>query len=168
MAIGRAELFSRVSRLAYEDPLTGLANRRAIEERLERAVVRARQRKSPLAVLLCDLDNLKQMNDERGHDAGDRALRRAGEALVSAAADHPGSAVGRLSGDEFCVILEGAGEKKIQVIKEVRSIDSGLGLKEAKALVDEAPKPVVENVPKDRAEEVRAKLTDAGAEVEVK
>jgi diguanylate cyclase (GGDEF)-like protein len=109
IAIGRAELFSRVSRLAYEDPLTGLANRRAIEERLERAVVRARQRKSPLAVLLCDLDNLKQMNDERGHDAGDRALRRAGEALVSAAADHPGSAVGRLSGDEFCVILEGAG-----------------------------------------------------------
>jgi diguanylate cyclase (GGDEF)-like protein len=109
IAIGRAELFSRVSRLAYEDALTGLANRRAIEERLERAVVRARQRKSPMSLLLCDLDNLKQVNDERGHDVGDRALRRAGEALVSAAAAHPGSAVGRLSGDEFCVILEGAG-----------------------------------------------------------
>jgi diguanylate cyclase (GGDEF)-like protein len=109
IAIGRAELFSRVSRLAYEDPLTGLANRRAIEERLERAVVRARQRKAPLSLLLCDLDNLKQVNDERGHDAGDRALRRAGEALVSAAAAHPGSAVGRLSGDEFCVVLEEAG-----------------------------------------------------------
>jgi diguanylate cyclase (GGDEF)-like protein len=109
IAIGRAELFSRVSRLAYEDRLTGLANRRAIEERLERAVVRARQRKAPLAVLLCDVDNLKELNDERGHSAGDEALKRAAEALVSAAADHPGSAVGRLSGDEFCVVLEGSG-----------------------------------------------------------
>jgi diguanylate cyclase (GGDEF)-like protein len=109
IAIGRAELFSRVSRLAYEDPLTGLANRRGVEEHLERAVVRARQRKSPLALLLCDLDNLKQLNDERGHEAGDRALCRAAEVLVSAAANHPGSAVGRLSGDEFCVVLEGEG-----------------------------------------------------------
>src|SRR4051794_16325903 len=109
IAIGRAEMFSRVSRLAYEDALTGLANRRAIEERLERAVVRARQREAPLSLLLCDLDNLKHVNDGRGHDVGDRALRRAAEALVSAAAAHPGAAVGRLSGDEFCVVLEGAG-----------------------------------------------------------
>jgi diguanylate cyclase (GGDEF)-like protein len=116
IAIGRAELFSRVSRLAYEDPLTGLANRRAIEERLERAVVRARQRKAPLSVLLCDLDNLKQLNDERGHTAGDQALRRAAEALVSAAAHHPGAAVGRLSGDEFCVVLEGEGLDEARVL----------------------------------------------------
>src|SRR5215210_6658478 len=109
IAIGRAELFSRVSRLAYEDQLTGLPNRRAVEERLERAVVRARQRKSALAVLLCDLDNLKHLNDERGYEAGDRALCRTAEVLVSAAASHPGSALGRLSGDEFCVVLEGAG-----------------------------------------------------------
>ncbi|HEX2232003.1 MAG TPA: diguanylate cyclase [Thermoleophilaceae bacterium] len=109
VAIGRAELFSRVSRLAYEDSLTGLANRRAVEERLERALERARRRGSEVALVLCDLDNLKAINDERGHEAGDRALKRVAEALVAAAADHPGSLVGRLSGDEFCVLLEGQG-----------------------------------------------------------
>jgi diguanylate cyclase (GGDEF)-like protein len=107
IAIGRAELFSRVSRLAYEDPLTGLANRRALEERLNRAVARASSRGTQLAVLLCDVDELKAINDEHGHDAGDRALRRVAEALVAAAAERPGSLVGRLSGDEFCVVIEG-------------------------------------------------------------
>src|ERR671914_1172217 len=109
VAIERAELFSRVSRLAYEDPLTGLANRRALEERLERAVARAVEREAALALLLCDLDDLKAINDEHGHDGGDRALRRVGEALVAAAATRPGNLVGRLSGDEFCVVMEGAG-----------------------------------------------------------
>jgi diguanylate cyclase (GGDEF)-like protein len=109
IAIGRAELFSRVSRLAYEDPLTGLANRRAVEERLERAAARATERGSGLAVLLCDVDELKTINDTHGHEAGDRTLRLVGDALVGAAAEHPGSVVGRLSGDEFCVVIEGAG-----------------------------------------------------------
>ena len=68
---------------------------------------------------------------------------------------------------EFDVILIGAGEKKIQVIKEVRSI-TGLGLKEAKALVDEAPKPVKEAVAKDEAEAVKSQLEEVGAQVEVK
>jgi large subunit ribosomal protein L7/L12 len=68
---------------------------------------------------------------------------------------------------EFSVVLTNAGQQKINVIKAVREITQ-LGLKEAKALVDEAPKPVVENVPRERADEVKAKLTEAGAEVEVK
>jgi diguanylate cyclase (GGDEF)-like protein len=107
LAIGRAELFMRVSRLAYEDPLTGLANRRALEERLERAVGRAAERGSDLAVLLCDVDELKAINDAAGHAAGDRALRRVGEALVAAAATRPGCLVGRLAGDEFCIVVDG-------------------------------------------------------------
>jgi large subunit ribosomal protein L7/L12 len=68
---------------------------------------------------------------------------------------------------EFTVVLNAAGQQKINVIKAVREITQ-LGLKEAKELVDNAPKPVVENVPRERADEVRAKLADAGAEVEVK
>jgi large subunit ribosomal protein L7/L12 len=68
---------------------------------------------------------------------------------------------------EFTVVLTSAGAQKINVIKAVREITQ-LGLKEAKALVDEAPKPVVENVPRDRADEVANKLKDAGAEVDVK
>ena len=69
--------------------------------------------------------------------------------------------------DEFDVILEAAGDKKIQVIKEVRTITS-LGLKEAKDLVDGAPKPVLEKAPKDAAEKAKAALEAAGATVTVK
>jgi large subunit ribosomal protein L7/L12 len=69
---------------------------------------------------------------------------------------------------EFDVILEGAGEKKIGVIKVVREIVSGLGLKEAKDLVDSAPKPLLEKVAKDAAEDAKAKLEAAGASVTVK
>ena len=69
--------------------------------------------------------------------------------------------------DEFDVILSAAGDKKIQVIKEVRALTS-LGLKEAKDLVDGAPKPVLEKVNKEQADEARAKLEGAGATVEVK
>ena len=69
--------------------------------------------------------------------------------------------------DEFDVILEGAGEKKIQVIKVVRELTS-LGLKEAKDLVDSAPKALLEKVNKEAAEKAKAALTDAGASVTVK
>ncbi|MDQ3767392.1 MAG: 50S ribosomal protein L7/L12 [Actinomycetota bacterium] len=69
--------------------------------------------------------------------------------------------------DEFDVVLTGAGDKKIQVIKEVRALTS-LGLKEAKDLVDSAPKAVLEKVEKAQAEEARAKLEAAGAGVEIK
>jgi large subunit ribosomal protein L7/L12 len=68
---------------------------------------------------------------------------------------------------EFDVILKAAGEKKIQVIKEVRAL-TGLGLKEAKDLVDGAPNPVKQAVTKDEAEAMKAKLEEAGADVEVK
>jgi large subunit ribosomal protein L7/L12 len=70
--------------------------------------------------------------------------------------------------DEFDVILEGAGDKKIQVIKVVREIVSGLGLKEAKDLVESAPKAILEKVAKDAAEAAKAKLEEAGAKVSVK
>jgi large subunit ribosomal protein L7/L12 len=68
---------------------------------------------------------------------------------------------------EFTVVLAGAGEKKIEVIKEVRAI-TGLGLKEAKDLVEGAPKTVKDGVPKDEAEKIKAQLEKAGAKVELK
>lgn len=70
--------------------------------------------------------------------------------------------------DAFDVILTAAGGNKIAVIKVVREIVAGLGLKEAKDLVDGAPKPLKEGVSKDEAEEIKNKLTEAGASVEVK
>ena len=68
---------------------------------------------------------------------------------------------------EFDVILTTFGDKKIQVIKEVRAI-TGLGLKDAKTLVDEVPKPVKEGIPKDEAEKIKSQLEEAGAQVEIK
>lgn len=88
----------------------------------------------------------------------------------------PGMAMGAGEGEEggeeaeqteFDVILLAAGDKKIQVIKEVRAI-TGLGLKEAKALVDEAPKAVKEKVNRDEADKVAEQLREAGAQIEIK
>ncbi|GIX16810.1 MAG: 50S ribosomal protein L7/L12 [Rhodothalassiaceae bacterium] len=83
----------------------------------------------------------------------------------------PGAAAGEAAAaeekTEFDVILASAGDKKINVIKEVRAI-TGLGLKEAKDLVESAPKPVKEGVSKEEAEEIKKKLEEAGATVEIK
>ncbi|HYF47419.1 MAG TPA: 50S ribosomal protein L7/L12, partial [Acidimicrobiales bacterium] len=83
------------------------------------------------------------------------------------AAGGAGGAAEEEEKDSFDVILEAAGDKKIQVIKEVRAL-TNLGLKEAKDLVDGAPKPVLEKVNKDDAEKAKAALEGAGATVEVK
>ena len=89
--------------------------------------------------------------------------------VAGAAAGGAGSADGAAGGDEkteFNVILKAAGDKKINVIKEVRTI-TGLGLKEAKDLVEAGGKSVKEGVSKDEAEEIKKKLEEAGAEVEL-
>ena len=88
-------------------------------------------------------------------------------APVAVAAAGPAAAPAEVAEekDEFNVVLEAAGEKKIQVIKVVRELVSGLGLKEAKDLVESAPKPILEGVPKEAAEAAQAKLQDAGAKV---
>ena len=89
--------------------------------------------------------------------------------VAGAASGGPGGADGAAGGDEksdFNVILKAAGDKKINVIKEVRTI-TGLGLKEAKDLVEAGGKAVKEGVPKDEAEEIKKKLEEAGAEVEL-
>jgi len=94
----------------------------------------------------------------------------AAAAPVAVAAVAAGDAGGAAAGEEqteFDVILAAAGDKKINVIKEVRTI-TGLGLKEAKDLVEGAPKPVKEGVSKDEAADIKAKLEEAGATVEVK
>ena len=90
-------------------------------------------------------------------------------AAVAVAAPAAGAAAADAGAEqtEFDVILSAIGEKKINVIKEVRSI-TGLGLKEAKDLVEAAPKPVKEGASKDEAEEIKKKLEEAGASVEIK
>jgi diguanylate cyclase (GGDEF)-like protein len=101
VAIGRAELFSEVSRYAYEDPLTRLANRRGLDECLRQS----EDGNGGTALLLCDLDGLKQINDRDGHPAGDRLLRGVAGALSGVGSEFRASLVARLGGDEFCIVL---------------------------------------------------------------
>jgi large subunit ribosomal protein L7/L12 len=107
---------------------------------------------------------IKKFEEEFGVEA-------AAMAAPVAAAGAPGAPAAAAEEEEeqteFDVILTGAGDKKIQVIKEVRALTS-LGLKEAKDLVDNAPKPVLERVPKEQADQAKEKIEAAGGTVEVK
>ncbi|HYB91925.1 MAG TPA: 50S ribosomal protein L7/L12 [Candidatus Binataceae bacterium] len=104
---------------------------------------------------------VKELEQELGVSAA------APVAMAAAPAAGAAAAAPAVEQEEFTVVLKGAGEKKIQVIKVVREL-TGLGLKEAKDLVDGAPKPVKEGISKAEAEEVKKKLEEAGGSVEVK
>ncbi len=108
---------------------------------------------------------VKAFEEKFGVSAAAPVAVAAGPAAAGAGGD--GAAPAEEEKDEFDVILASAGDKKIQVIKEVRAL-TNLGLKEAKDLVDSAPKPVLERVAKEQAEDARAKLEGAGAAVELK
>ena len=108
-------------------------------------------------------DFLKAFEEEFGVTAAAPAA----VAVAAAPTGDGAAAAGAEEQDEFDVILVAAGEKKINVIKEVRSL-TNLGLKEAKDLVDGAPKPVLEKVSKEDAEKGKTKLEEAGAQVETK
>ncbi len=105
-------------------------------------------------------DFVKELEDKFGVSAAAPVAMMAGPAAG-------GGEAAAAEQTEFDVVLTSAGQKKVQVIKAVREI-TGLGLKEAKALVDGAPAPVKEAVAKEEAEEIKAKLEEAGASVEVK
>ena len=102
--IASAELLERTARMAYEDPLTRLANRRVFDDRLA-ALLEPGQ--PGATVVLCDLDGLKEINDEAGHDAGDRVIILAADALSVVASRVSGCVAARIGGDEFALILPG-------------------------------------------------------------
>jgi len=104
---------------------------------------------------------VKELEQELGVSAA------APMAIAAAAPAAGGAAAAAVEKDEFSVVLTGSGDKKIQVIKVVREI-TGLGLKEAKDLVDGAPKPVKEGVNKAEAEDLKKKIEEAGGSVELK
>ena len=106
---------------------------------------------------------VKELEDELGVSAA-APVMAAGPAVAAGGGAAAAAAVEK---DEFTVVLTSAGDKKIQVIKVVREL-TGLGLKEAKDLVDGAPKPVKEGVPKAQAEEMKKKIEESGGTVELK
>ena len=103
---------------------------------------------------------VKELESELGVSAAAPMM-----AAAPAGAAAPAAAVAEK--EDFTVMLTGGGDKKIQVIKVVREL-TGLGLKEAKDLVDGAPKPIKEGIPKDQAEEIKKKIEEAGGSVELK
>jgi large subunit ribosomal protein L7/L12 len=107
-------------------------------------------------------ERIKALEEEFGVSATAGAA-----AAPAAAAGGDGAGGAEEEQSAFDVVLTGAGDKKIQVIKVVRAA-TGLGLKEAKALVDEAPKPVKEGIERDEADKLKGELEEAGASVEVK
>jgi diguanylate cyclase (GGDEF)-like protein len=106
--IAQAQHVESVARLAYTDQLTGLANRRAIDDRLDAAIERHRADGTVVSLVVVDVNGLKRINDDRGHEAGDRALVHFAGLLAASAGLVPGSLAGRSGGDEFCVIVEGS------------------------------------------------------------
>lgn len=110
IAAGAAQVrhLEQVARLAYTDQLTSLANRRAIDDRLEAALARHHATGSSVSLVIADINGLKRINDGRGHEAGDRALVHFAGLLSASASLVPGSLAGRLAGDEFCIVIEQA------------------------------------------------------------
>jgi diguanylate cyclase (GGDEF)-like protein len=124
-----AKLLSRKEKEARIDRLTGLLNRPSLEKDALRELKRARATGGYLSVLFCDMDRLKRINDDLGHDAGDRVLRQAGVALKKGLRSQ--DLVGRFGGDEFVVVLpsltrETAFERADQLIENMKQLNEGL------------------------------------------
>lgn len=107
VGIAQTERLEEARRLAFTDPLTGLANRRAVDVRLDEALVQHRNGGAVVSLVVSDINGLKQVNDTRGHAVGDRLLERFGSVLSLCGAMLPGALVARLGGDEFCLLAVG-------------------------------------------------------------
>jgi diguanylate cyclase (GGDEF)-like protein len=101
----QADHLARVERLAFTDPLTGLANRRAVDERLEDALGRHAADGTTVSIVLADINRLKQVNDTFGHEAGDRLIVAVAEAVSRASGLARNGLAARIGGDEFCVVV---------------------------------------------------------------
>ncbi len=112
--VAQTERLEEARRLAFTDPLTGLANRRAVDVRLEDALRRHRDGGTAVSLVVCDVNGLKRVNDSLGHAVGDRLLAGFGSVLSLCAATLPGSVAARLGGDEFCLVVEGVPAAEVE------------------------------------------------------
>ncbi|HWU09615.1 MAG TPA: GGDEF domain-containing protein, partial [Streptomyces sp.] len=116
--IAQTERLEEVRKLAFTDPLTGLANRRAVDLRLDEAVDLHRTEGAVVSLVVCDLNGLKEVNDTHGHAVGDRLLERFGSVLSLCGAMLPGALSARLGGDEFCLLAVGPPAKDVVRVSE--------------------------------------------------
>ncbi|CAM5378954.1 diguanylate cyclase domain-containing protein [Streptomyces diastaticus] len=116
--IVQCERLEEARRLAYTDALTGLANRRAVDARLDEAVEAHRGEGAVVSLVVCDMNGLKRVNDTQGHAVGDRLLERFGSVLSLCGAMLPGTLAARLGGDEFCLVSVGPGADEVVAVAE--------------------------------------------------
>ncbi|WP_078849707.1 sensor domain-containing diguanylate cyclase [Streptomyces sp. NRRL F-5126] len=116
--IAQTERLEEVRRLAFTDPLTGLANRRAVDAHLDEAIAHHRADGTVVSLVVCDLNGLKRVNDTHGHAVGDRLLERFGTVLSVCGAKLPGALAARLGGDEFCLLTTGPGADEVIVVAD--------------------------------------------------
>ncbi|WP_051943697.1 GGDEF domain-containing protein [Streptacidiphilus rugosus] len=131
--LAQSERLEEVSRLAFTDPLTGLANRRAVDSHLDAALERHRADGTVVSLVVCDVNGLKRVNDEKGHEFGDRLLEQFANQLSLCGAMLPGAVVGRLGGDEFCLVSAGPGADEVvrvaeELCAQALTLDQGEGV----------------------------------------
>jgi len=119
-SIARREAETAIRQMAHYDGLTGLPNRRLLEDRMDQVLASARRRGTKVSVLFIDLDKFKQVNDERGHDAGDSLLKQVANRMRTALRESDTAA--RVGGDEFVVLLPDSGklEDAVNVAQKIR------------------------------------------------
>ncbi len=123
--IAQTERLEEVRKLAFTDPLTGLANRRAVDTRLEEAIERHLADGSAVGLVVCDLNGLKRVNDTQGHAVGDRLLERFGSLLSYCGARLPGALAARLGGDEFCLVTVGPSADELVAVADELCVRAG-------------------------------------------
>jgi diguanylate cyclase (GGDEF)-like protein len=117
IAIENAAAYEHTKHLATTDSVTGIANHREFEAHLDRELLRARKTKEPLALIMCDVDHFKEINDSVGHPAGDKVLRHLTSQILVPAV-RPKDLVARYGGDEFVLVLRGADTRAAVAVAE--------------------------------------------------
>ncbi|MGX4690180.1 diguanylate cyclase domain-containing protein [Streptomyces sp. JNUCC 63] len=145
--LAQTERLEEAHRLAFTDALTGLANRRAVDVRLDEAIERHRADGVAVSLVVCDLNGLKQVNDTLGHAVGDRLLERFGSVLSLCGAMVPGALAARLGGDEFCLLAVGPSADEVvkaadELCRRAAELEPGQGVACGVASTEDALGPV--------------------------